>query len=64
MCLLLQTPPAEAHGLDSLAPPSLTGCELALPSAAQPGRRGGHHRRFTQGCRGLTFPPPVLLPHV
>lgn len=46
-CLLLQTPPAEAHWLVALAPPSLIGCELALPSAAQPGRRGGrdHHDR-------------------
>lgn len=43
MCLLLQTPPAEAHWLVLLAPPSLIGCDLALPSAAQPGRRGGCH---------------------
>lgn len=44
MCLLLQTPPAEAHWLVALAPPSLIGFALALPSAAQPGRRGGRHR--------------------
>lgn len=39
--VLLQTTPAEAHWLVALAPPSLIGCELALPSVAQPGRRGG-----------------------
>lgn len=43
VCLLLQTPPAEAHWLVALAPPSLIGCEIALPSAAQPGRRVGRH---------------------
>lgn len=47
VCLLLQTPPAEAHWLVPLAPPSLIGCDLALPSAAQPGRRGGHHHNLT-----------------
>lgn len=46
LCLLLQTPPAEAHWLVALAPPSLIGCGLARPSAAQPDRRGGrHHNR-------------------
>ena len=43
MCLLLRTPPAEAQWFVALAPPSLIGCELARPSAAQPGRRGGCH---------------------
>lgn len=43
MRLLLQTPPSEAHWLGALARRSLIGCELALLSAAQPGRRGGRH---------------------
>lgn len=51
MCLLLQTPPAEAHWLVALAPPSLIGCGLALPSAAQPDRRGGRHHDHKSAAR-------------
>lgn len=53
LCLLLQTPPAEAHWLVALAPPSLIGSGLALPSAVQPDRRGGRHqdRKFHRQSR-------------
>lgn len=56
MRLLLQTPPSEAHWLGALARRSLIGCELALLSAAQPGRRGGRHDVYYQVGVASLFP--------